>query len=76
MFRRIITYCFIFQGLVWSQRTDQDYKEELEAQNSAIQSLRNEIKATQKRIQSFFLTTFQPPAQEEVDRSIFDIQLY
>ena len=52
MFRRIITYCFIFQGLVWSQRTDQDYKEELEAQNSAIQSLRNEIKATQKRIQS------------------------
>ena len=52
MFRRIITYCFIFQGLVWSQRTDQDYKKELEAQNSAIQSLRNEIKATQKRIQS------------------------
>ena len=52
MFRQIIIYCFILQGLIWSQRTDQDFKKELEAQSSAIQSLRNEIKATQKRIQS------------------------
>ena len=52
MFRQIIICYFILQGFAWSQRTDQDFKKELEAQSSAIQSLRNEIKATHIRIQS------------------------
>ena len=42
----------MLQSLIISQRSEQDFQKELEAQSSAIQSLKNEIKATQKRIQS------------------------
>ena len=42
----------MFQSLIFAQRSEQDFQKELEAQSSAIQSLKNEIKATQKRIQS------------------------
>ena len=42
----------MFQSLIFAQRSQQDFQKELEAQSSAIQSLKNEIKATQKRIQS------------------------
>ncbi len=36
----------------WAQKDSQDYNQELRAQSNAIQSLRNEIEATKKRIQS------------------------
>ncbi len=53
MFRRfIIILLTIFSGLVWGQRSQKDFEKELKAQNSAVQSLRNEIEATKKRIQS------------------------
>jgi len=53
MFRQIITVLFIFSvSLSWAQKKPQDFDQELKAQNSAIQSLRNEIEATKKRIQS------------------------
>tara|TARA_Y100000590_G_scaffold76474_1_gene84609 strand:- start:12072 stop:13268 length:1197 start_codon:yes stop_codon:yes gene_type:complete len=53
MFRRfIIISLSIFSGWVWGQNTQKDFEKELKAQNSAIQSLRNEIEATKKRIQS------------------------
>ncbi len=53
MFRRfIIILLSIFSGWVWGQNTQEDFEKELKAQNSAIQSLRNEIEATKKRIQS------------------------
>lgn len=53
MFRQfIIILLTIFSGLVWGQRTQKDFEKELKEQNSAIQSLRNEIEATKKRIQS------------------------
>ncbi len=53
MFRHIIPVLFIFSVSVsWAQKTSRDYEKELKAQNSAIQSLRNEIEATKKRIQS------------------------
>ena len=42
----------MYQSLILSHRSQQDFQKELEAQSSAIQSLKNEIKATQKRIQS------------------------
>ena len=53
MFRQfIIILLTIFSGLVWGQRAQKDFEKELKEQNSAIQSLRNEIEATKKRIQS------------------------
>ena len=52
MYRQIIICLLAFQALILGQRSEQDFQQELEAQNSAIQSLKNEIKATQKRIQS------------------------
>ncbi len=53
MFRQfIIILLIIFSGLVWGQHTQKDFEKELKEQNSAIQSLRNEIEATKKRIQS------------------------
>ena len=45
-------YSLFSVSLCWSQKITQDYEKELKAQNSAIQSLRNEIEATKKRIQS------------------------
>ncbi len=38
--------------MCWGQKTSRDYEKELNAQSSAIQSLRNEIEATKNRIQS------------------------
>ena len=53
MFRPFIPVLLIISvSLCWSQKITQDYEKELKAQNSAIQSLRNEIEATKKRIQS------------------------
>ena len=53
MFRQfIIILLTIFSGLVWGQRAQKDFEKELKEQNSAIQSLRYEIEATKKRIQS------------------------
>ena len=52
MYRQIIVFLLTFQGLILSQRTQPDFQEELESQNSAIQSLKDEINATKKRIQS------------------------
>ena len=39
-------------GFIWGQRSQQDFQKELKAQSSAIETLRNEIEATKKRIQS------------------------
>ena len=39
-------------GFIWGQRSQQDFEKELKAQSSAIESLRNEIEETKKRIQS------------------------
>ena len=39
-------------GFIWGQRSQQDFAKELKTQSSAIQSLKNEIEATKKRIQS------------------------
>ena len=39
-------------GFIWAQRSQQDFQKELKAQSSAIQTLRNQIEATKKRIQS------------------------
>ncbi|MBT3478403.1 MAG: peptidoglycan DD-metalloendopeptidase family protein [Candidatus Marinimicrobia bacterium] len=53
MFRQIIPILIVFSlTLCWGQKISKDYKKELKAQNSAIQSLRNEIEATKNRIQS------------------------
>ena len=52
MYRQIIVFLLTFQGLILSQRTQPDFQKELESQNSAIQSLKDEINATKKRIQS------------------------
>jgi len=52
MYRQIIVFLLTFQGLILSQRPQPDFQKELESQNSAIQSLKDEINATKKRIQS------------------------
>ena len=52
MYRQIIVFLLTFQGLILSQRAQPDFQKELESQNSAIQSLKDEINATKKRIQS------------------------
>ena len=45
----ILTLFFV---LAFSQRTQRDFERELKAQNSAIQSLKDEIESTKKRIAS------------------------
>jgi len=52
MYRQIIVFLLTFQGLILCQRSQPDFQKELEAQSSAIQSLKDEINATKKRIQS------------------------
>ncbi|MBC8345777.1 MAG: peptidoglycan DD-metalloendopeptidase family protein [Candidatus Marinimicrobia bacterium] len=53
MFRQfIIILSIIMVPFCWAQKDSQDYNQELRAQSNAIQSLRNEIEATKKRIQS------------------------
>ena len=52
MYRQIIVFLLTFQGLILSQRPQPDFQKELQAQSSAIQSLKDEINATKKRIQS------------------------
>ena len=52
MYRQIIVFLLTFQGLILSQSTQPDFQKELESQNSAIQSLKDEINTTKKRIQS------------------------
>ena len=52
MYRQIIVFLLTFQGLILSQRSQPDFQKELQAQSSAIQSLKDEINATKKRIQS------------------------
>ena len=53
MFRQfIIILSIVLVPLCWAQKNSMDYNQELKAQSNAIQSLRNEIEATKKRIQS------------------------
>jgi len=53
MFRQfIIILTIVLVPLCWAQKDSMDYNQELKAQSNAIQSLRNEIEATKKRIQS------------------------
>ena len=53
MFRQfIIILAIVLVPLCWAQKNSMDYNQELKAQSNAIQSLRNEIEATKKRIQS------------------------
>jgi septal ring factor EnvC (AmiA/AmiB activator) len=53
MFRQfIIILTIVLVPLCWAQKDYRDYNQELKAQSNAIQSLRNEIEATKKRIQS------------------------
>jgi len=53
MFRQfIIILAIVLVPLCWAQKDSMDYNQELKAQSNAIQSLRNEIEATKKRIQS------------------------
>ncbi len=52
MYRQIIVFLLTFQGLILCQSSQPDFQKELEAQSSAIQSLKDEINATKKRIQS------------------------
>ncbi|HIA85320.1 MAG TPA: hypothetical protein EYO04_04865 [Candidatus Marinimicrobia bacterium] len=53
MLRQIINVLLIFSvSINWAQKTSQDYEQELKAQSNSIQSLRDEIEATKKRIQS------------------------
>jgi len=53
MFRQfIIILTIVLVPLCWTQKDYRDYNQELKAQSNAIQSLRNEIEATKKRIQS------------------------
>ena len=52
MFRHFLTILIILSlTICWGQRTSHDFEKELKTQNSAIQSLRNEIEATKNRIQ-------------------------
>jgi septal ring factor EnvC (AmiA/AmiB activator) len=53
MFNRFKSISIILLvGFICAQRSQQDFKNELKTQSSAIQILRNEIEATKKRIQS------------------------
>ena len=50
MYRQIIVFLLTFQGLILSQRSQPDSQKELEVQNSAIQSLKDEINATKNKL--------------------------
>ena len=52
MIIKIFIISITFFSLAFSQRTQRDFERELKAQNSAIQSLRDEIETTKKRINS------------------------
>lgn len=53
MFRQFIPLSIILSlTFCWGQKSSRDYEKELKVQNSAIQSLWNEIESTKNRIQS------------------------
>ena len=52
MFVKIIIILPFFLSYTFAQTSPRDFERELKAQNSAIQSLRDEIEVTKKRIQS------------------------
>ena len=52
MYYKIIIILSILLSYPFAQRSPRDFERELKAQNSAIQSLKDEIEATKKRIQS------------------------
>jgi len=52
MYAKIIIILSILLSYPYAQRSPRDFERELKAQNSAIQSLKDEIEATKKRIQS------------------------
>ena len=52
MIIKIFIISITFFSLAFSQRTQRDFERELKAQNSAIQSLKDEIETTKKRINS------------------------
>ena len=52
MIIKIFFISITFFSLAFSQRTQRDFERELKAQNSAIQSLKDEIETTKKRINS------------------------
>ena len=52
MIIKIFIISIAFFSLAFSQRTQRDFERELKAQNSAIQSLKDEIETTKKRINS------------------------
>ena len=52
MMFKIIFILTLILGSAFSQRSQRDFERELKAQNSAIQSLKDEIEATKKRISS------------------------
>ena len=52
MMFKIIFILTLILGSAFSQRSQRDFERELKAQNSAIQSLKDEIETTKKRIAS------------------------
>ena len=52
MIIKIFIISITFFSLAFTQRTQRDFERELKAQNSAIQSLKDEIETTKKRINS------------------------
>ena len=52
MIIKIFIISITFFSLAFSQRTQRDFERELKAQNSTIQSLKDEIETTKKRINS------------------------
>ena len=52
MIIKIFIISITFFSLAFSQRSQRDFERELKAQNSAIQSLKDEIETTKKRINS------------------------
>ena len=52
MYTKIIIILYLLLSYSFAQRSPRDFERELKAQNSAIQSLKDEIEQTKKRIQS------------------------
>ena len=52
MYTKIIIILSLLLSYSFAQRSSRDFERELKAQNSAIQSLKDEIEQTKKRIQS------------------------
>ena len=52
MYTKIIIILSVLLSYSFAQRSPRDFERELKAQNSAIQSLKDEIEQTKKRIQS------------------------